>query len=131
MSKQNKPKASDREPFDPKRHPTTHQSDCSIRAFGIEFHSRYGVLAELRMMIIAVETWLPRGLFWHIDKVEYDSKGGGVLVTLKQRDGSLVGTANDIASILRDRLGDCCTGVYVDDHRGELIADSDRRVNLA
>lgn len=123
-------KATDREPFNPKHDPATRQAECSIRAFGIEFHSRYGVLSELRMMIVAVETWLPRGLFWHIEKIEYDSKGGGVLVTLKQRDGSLVGAAHDIASILRLHFGHACTGVYVDDHLGERIADADRRVTL-
>lgn len=114
------------EPFDPKLHPTVRQADCSIRAFGIEFQSRYGVLAELRMMIVAVETWLPRGLFWHIERIEYDSKGGGVLVALKQRDGSLVGAARHIASILKLHLADACTGVSVDDHLGERIAESER-----
>lgn len=114
------------EPFDPKKHPATRQSHVSIRAFGIEFHSRYGVLSELRMMIVAVETWLPRGLFWHIDKIEYDSKGGGIHVTLKPRDGSMAGVAYQIASILKGHLDCACTGITVDDHLGERIAESDR-----
>lgn len=114
------------EPFDPKSDPATRQSHVSIRASGIEFHSRYGVLAELRMMILVVETWLPRGLFWHIEKVEYDSKGGGIHVTLKQRDGSMVGIARQIASILKGHLDSACTGITVDDHLGERIAESER-----
>jgi hypothetical protein len=61
-----------KEPFDPKKHPAVAQSDQTIRAFGIEFQSRYGVLAEYRLMISAVEVWLPRGLFWHIDKMFFD-----------------------------------------------------------
>ncbi len=114
----------DGEPFDPKVHTATQQAHISIRASGIEFHSRYGVLAELRMMIIAVETWLPRGLFWHIEKIEYDSKGGGIHVTLKQRDGSLQGAAWQIASILKGHLDSACTAVTVDSHLGERLADS-------
>lgn len=113
-------------PFDPKRDPAVNQADISIRALGIEFHSRYGVLAELRMMILAVETWLPRGLFWHIEKIEYDSKGCGILVTLKQRDGSMVATAREIASSLKASLNNRCTAVSVDDHLGDRIAESER-----
>lgn len=112
------------EPFDPKKHPAVRQADCSIRAFGIEFQSRYGVLSELRAMIGAVETWLPRGLFWHIEKIAFDSKGGGVVVTLKERDGPLLSQAQQIASILKLHLGERCTTVMVEDHIDRVIADS-------
>lgn len=112
--------------FNPKRDPATQQSHISIRASGIEFHSRYGVLAELLMMILVVETWLPRGLFWHIEKVEYDSKGGGIHVTLKQRDGSMVEVPRQIASILKLRFESACTAVTVVDHLGDRIAESER-----
>lgn len=112
------------EAFDPKKHPAIYQAGCSIRAFGIEFSSRYGVLAELRLMIGVVETWLPRGLFWHITKIDYDSKGGSVLVTLKERNGPLIGSAHQIASTLKSYLGDGCTSVCVEDHEGQMIADS-------
>lgn len=116
--------ATGKAPFDPKRDPAVQQSHISIRASGIEFHSRYGVLAELRMMIIAVETYLPRGLFWHIEKIECDSKGGGIHVTLKQRDGSMQLVAYQIASILKGHLESACTSVTVDNHLGERLADS-------
>jgi len=112
------------EPFDPKLHPAVRQADCSIRAFGIEFHSRYGVLAELRAMILAVETWLPRGLFWHIEKIAFDSKGGSIGVTLKERDGPLDASARQIAGLLKLHLGDLCTSVVVEDHNGVTIAES-------
>ncbi|MCT2557369.1 hypothetical protein N0B51_00060 [Tsuneonella sp. YG55] len=112
------------EPFDPKRDPATRQSHVSIRAFGIEFHSRYGVLAELRMMILAVDTWLSRGLFWHIDKIDFDSKGGSVCATLKQRDDPLDGIARQIASTLKLHLGDRCLSVFVVNHAGTTIAES-------
>jgi hypothetical protein len=112
------------EPFDPKKHPAVRQADRSIRAFGIEFFSRYGVLSELRAMIVAVETWFPRGLFWHIDKIQFDSKGGSVGVTLKERDGPLDGSARQIASLLKLHLGDLCTSVVVEDHNGVIIAES-------
>jgi hypothetical protein len=113
----------EKEPFDPKRHPAVAQADQSIRALGIEFHSRYGVISELRAMIHAVETWLPRGLFWHIEKLFFDSKGGSVLVTLKQRDGDLTGSAREIARILKLHLGDTCTSVFVEDHLEQIIAE--------
>lgn len=111
-------------PFDPKTHPAVAQADCSIRAFGIEFHSRYGVLAELRAMILAVDTWLPRGLFWHIDKIEFDSKSGSVCATLKHRDDPLDGIARQIASTLKMHLGDRCLSVFVVNHAGITIAES-------
>ena len=113
------------EAFDPKVHPAARQARCSIRAFGIEFSSRYGVLSELRDMILAVETWMPRGLFWHIETIEFDSKGSSVLVTLKERDGPMLATARGIASVLSLHMNDL-TGVYVADHGGHIIAD-DRR----
>ena len=113
-------------PFDPKTHPTVQQAEVGIRAFGIEFKSRYGVLAELRAMILAVETWLPRGLFWHIEKIEFDSKGGNVLATLKERDGSMASSAREIASILTNSMGDLTTGVFVADHDGHIIGDARR-----
>lgn len=112
------------QPFDPKVHPAVRQAQCSIRAFGIEFKSRYGVLSELRAMILAVETWLPRGLFWHIEKIEFDSKGGSILVTLKERDGSIVSSAREIASILRTQIGDLCSGVFVADHGGQIVGEA-------
>ena len=115
-----------KEPFDPKKHPAVAQSDQTIRAFGIEFQSRYGVLSELRLMIHAVETWLPRGLFWHITNVCFDSKGGGVLVSLKERDGDLTASAGQIASLLKMHLGDRCTSVLVEDHNENIIARSAR-----
>lgn len=110
--------------FDPKKHPAVFQADCSIRAFGIEFSSRYGVLAELRLMIGVVETWLPRGLFWHITKISYDSKGGSILVSLKERDGPLIGSAYQIASTLKSHIGIGCMSVCVEDHEGHVMADS-------
>lgn len=113
----------EKEPFDPKKHPAVAQSDQTIRAFGIEFQSRYGVIAELRAMISAVEVWLPRGLFWHIEKLCFDSKGGSVLVTLKERDGDLTGCAHEIARILKRHLGDACTSVFVEDHLEQIIAE--------
>lgn len=113
-----------REPFDPKKHPAVYQSDQSIRAFGIEFQSRYGVLSEYRALISAVETWMPRGLFWHIEKIFFDSKGGCVAVTLKERDFDLSGSARQIASILRLHLGDRCLCVVVEDHNGNPVADA-------
>lgn len=118
------PPAAEREPFDPKTHPAVRQADCSIRAFGIEFHSRYGVIAELRAMILAVDTWLPRGLFWHIDKIEFDSKGGSVCATLKQRDDPIDGIARQIASILKLHLSDLCLSVFVVNHGGITVAES-------
>ena len=96
----------------------------TIRAFGIEFESRYGVLSEYRAMISAVETWLPRGLFWHIEKIFFDSKGGCVAVTLKERDGDLSGSAQEIANILKLHLGDRCLSVFVEDHDEQIIAES-------
>jgi hypothetical protein len=111
-----------KEPFDPKKHPAVAQADQIIRAFGIEFHSRYGVLAEYRMMISAVEVWMPRGLFWHIDKMFFDSKGGSVMVTLKDRDDDLSGTAHEIARVLRRAFGDRCLSVMVEDHNEQLLA---------
>ena len=113
-----------REPFDPKRHPAVNQADCSIRAFGIEFFSRYGLLSELRAMILVVDTWLPRGLFWHMEKVEFDSKSGTVCVTLKERDNSLDFSAQQIASTFKTHLGDRCLSVFVVNHRGATIAES-------
>ena len=112
------------EAFDPKVHPTTHQAETSIRAFGIEFKSRYGVLSEIRAMILAVETWLPRGLFWHIEKIDFDSKGGSMLVTLKDREGSMVPIARGIATTLKEYMGDRTSGVFVEDQRGDIIGDA-------
>ncbi|WP_395622151.1 hypothetical protein [Sphingomonas daechungensis] len=113
----------EKEPFDPKKHPSIAQADQSIRAFGIEFQSRYGVLSELRALINAVETWMPRGLFWHIGTICFDSKGGSVLVSLKERDGDLTDLARQIANVLKRHLGDRCTSVFVEDHREQVIAD--------
>ena len=113
-----------KEPFDPKKHTAVHQADQTIRAFGIEFQSRYGVLAEFRSMINVVETWLPRGLFWHIEKIFFDSKSGGVMVTLKVRDGELEATAHEIARILKTYLGDGCSCVMVEDHDEQVLAHS-------
>ncbi|MBA3511843.1 hypothetical protein [Sphingomonas sp.] len=112
-----------KEPFDPKKHPAVAQADQSIRAFGIEFHSRYGVLAEYRMMITAVETWMPRGLFWHIEKIFFDSKSGSMMVTLKERDCDLAERAQQIAHILKLHLGDACASVFVEDHLEQIIAE--------
>jgi hypothetical protein len=70
-----------------------------------------------------VDTWLPRGLFWHITKVFFDSKGGSVLVSLKERDGDLTASAQQIASILKLHLGHTCTSVFVEDHREQIIAE--------
>lgn len=114
------------EAFDPKVHPAVRQSQVGIRAFGIEFKSRHGVLSKLRQMILAVETWLPRGLFWHTEKIDYDSKGGSVIVTLKERDGSMASTAREIASVLRNYMGDMATCVFVADHDGHIIGDAPR-----
>ncbi len=111
-----------KEPFDPKKHPAVAQSDQPIRAFGIEFQSRYGVLAEYRLMISAVEVWLPRGLFWHIDRIFFDSKHGTVVVSLKEREGSLLTAADQIARTLRLHFGTACSSVLVEDHNGQMIA---------
>lgn len=112
--------------FDPKIHPAVNQSDKTIRAFGIEFQSRYGVIAELRQMINAVETWLPRGLFWQIEKMFFDSKSGCISVTMKERSDDLSRSASQIADILSRQHGDACLLVYVEDHNGERIAESDK-----
>lgn len=111
-------------PFDPKTHPAVRQAKCSIRAFGIEFHSRYGVLSELRAMINVVETWLPRGLFWHIEQIDFDSKHGTIRVRLKDRQGSMTGAAHQIAETLKTYMGDLCMCVSVEDHNGRTIAGS-------
>jgi len=113
-----------KEPFDPKNHPAVAQAEQTIRAFGIEFQSRYGVLAEYRLMINVVETWLPRGLFWHITRIFFDSKHGTVVVSLKQRDCDLKITAEKIATVLKHYFGDGCFNVMVEDHDGQLLADS-------
>jgi hypothetical protein len=110
--------------FDPKSDPAICQAPCPIRAFGIEFTSRYGVLSELRLMIGVVETWLARGLFWHIAQIAYDSKHGSIRVVLKEREGSLVGSAYQIASIIKTYSGDRCSAVYVVDHQGNALGDS-------
>lgn len=114
----------EKEPFDPKKHPAVDQADQTIRAFGIEFHSRYGVLSEYRLMLKVVETWLPRGLFWHITKMFFDSKHGVVVVTLKERDSDLTVAASQIARVLKYHFGDGCFSVLVEDHNGQSLANS-------
>jgi hypothetical protein len=44
------------------------------------------------------------------------------MVTLKDRDDDLSGTAHEIARVLRRAFGDRCLSVMVEDHNEQLLA---------
>jgi hypothetical protein len=53
----------------------------------------------------------------------FDSKHGTVVVSLKEREGSLDSAAEQIARTLRLHFGTACFSVLVEDHNGQIIAD--------